>query len=473
MGYLRLDGVDDYITTAATNTGTGTYNRIVLDVVLYTDSAKQQCIYGDTAANVRAAAGATTLSVNAAVINAGNLMGQRTTLDITLNTAADFYYFNAGRGYGFWANYPMRCDIYSIKLYNGTTLFAHYDMTTGTVQDQSGNGRHAKLVGGTWVQDGPVGTPGSVSYATRQIICQSGSVAVATKQIVSRSGAVSYANKQTIYQPGTINAATKQAIYAIGSVSYPTLQVIAQGGIAGAISYATRQLIYSAGAAAYPTKQAIFRQGADQHPTRQSVYAADAFLLPTRQSIYRAGTVPAATRQIIFRSGTDVIPVKLEIFRVGSIDLPTLQAIYDELKLIVSRVALLAERSLRIGLLASRELRIELRGDIAAMKKNQNFEMERGESLYIGFTAVGIDDLTSASVLWAMKKSNASAPSLLKDTVNGIEITGAASFTVTLSTEDTESFSPGIYYHEAYVIDAQQHKNPVASGVITLTLGLI
>lgn len=42
-------------------------------------------------------------------------------------------------------------DIWDIKIKNGTTLLAHYDMTTGTVNDQSGNGNNATLTGGTWV----------------------------------------------------------------------------------------------------------------------------------------------------------------------------------------------------------------------------------------------------------------------------------------------------------------------------------
>lgn len=51
----------------------------------------------------------------------------------------------------------MAMNIYDVKIYNGATLLAHYDMSTGTVQDQSGNGRHATLTGGTWLDDGTGG----------------------------------------------------------------------------------------------------------------------------------------------------------------------------------------------------------------------------------------------------------------------------------------------------------------------------
>lgn len=42
-------------------------------------------------------------------------------------------------------------DIWDIKIKNGSTLLAHYDMTTGTVLDQSGNGNDATLTGGTFI----------------------------------------------------------------------------------------------------------------------------------------------------------------------------------------------------------------------------------------------------------------------------------------------------------------------------------
>lgn len=42
--------------------------------------------------------------------------------------------------------------IYDIKIYNGANLVAHYDMATGTVQDQSGNNNHATLTGSAWVE---------------------------------------------------------------------------------------------------------------------------------------------------------------------------------------------------------------------------------------------------------------------------------------------------------------------------------
>lgn len=50
----------------------------------------------------------------------------------------------------------MRGSIYDIKFYNGATVVAHYDMSTGTVNDQSGNGKHATLTGGKWEAINPI-----------------------------------------------------------------------------------------------------------------------------------------------------------------------------------------------------------------------------------------------------------------------------------------------------------------------------
>jgi hypothetical protein len=53
----------------------------------------------------------------------------------------------------------VAASFYDVVIHKEGLLSAHYDMTTGTVQDQSGNGRNATLTGGTWVDDGVGGTP--------------------------------------------------------------------------------------------------------------------------------------------------------------------------------------------------------------------------------------------------------------------------------------------------------------------------
>lgn len=48
--------------------------------------------------------------------------------------------------------------LYAVTIKNAGVIVGQYDMSTGTVQDQSGNGRHATLTGGTWADDAPTGT---------------------------------------------------------------------------------------------------------------------------------------------------------------------------------------------------------------------------------------------------------------------------------------------------------------------------
>lgn len=50
--------------------------------------------------------------------------------------------------------YWMKGNIYRIKVFNGSTLVADYDMSTGTLQDQTGNGNHATMVGGQFAASG-------------------------------------------------------------------------------------------------------------------------------------------------------------------------------------------------------------------------------------------------------------------------------------------------------------------------------
>jgi hypothetical protein len=119
------------------NTGTGI-------TALYTNF-NNQLAFGT---NLRPASGAiatingTSIAYNT---NISSYFGQRILMDIsTTNT------INASGGYigGFTGR------LYDVKFYNGSTLIAHYDMTTGTVNDQSGNGYNATLTGGTWLDDG-------------------------------------------------------------------------------------------------------------------------------------------------------------------------------------------------------------------------------------------------------------------------------------------------------------------------------
>ncbi len=77
----------------------------------------------------------------------------------------DFFYCNrVGQRHG-------RAEVFDVKVFNregGIEL--HYDMTTGTVLDQSGNGRHGTLIGGTWMGKEEPLPEVSINNVTRDII---------------------------------------------------------------------------------------------------------------------------------------------------------------------------------------------------------------------------------------------------------------------------------------------------------------
>jgi hypothetical protein len=208
----------------------------------------------------------------------------------------------------------MAGELYSLKIYNGSELLAHYDMTqgdliTGKLYDISGNSRHATLTGGTWQQEAgepPTGTPGTVTYATKQVINQAGSAAFATKQTITQNGSSAFATKQVLNRVGSFAAATKQTLYAASSAAYATKQAIYA---AGSIAFATQQVITAGGvggSVSYATKQIINNPGSLTLATKQRFFAAASAAMGTKQRFYAPGTVSYATLQAIV-DGTNAI----------------------------------------------------------------------------------------------------------------------------------------------------------------------
>lgn len=67
------------------------------------------------------------------------LTAPRFTDDITIFSRQDIYQSSRG-------------ILYRVTCYLDNVVIAHYDMTLGHVQDQSGNEHHATLFGGTWLR---------------------------------------------------------------------------------------------------------------------------------------------------------------------------------------------------------------------------------------------------------------------------------------------------------------------------------
>jgi hypothetical protein len=152
-----------------------TFNKVVIDVTPYYSSGWAYLIDSkddagtingyvrlqDAGGTVYKSPNVSSVLVNGAAANI--TVGQRQTIEINLTTAITNVatlgsYQNVLYGY---MKDIMKADFYNIKFYNGATLLAHYDMTKGTLNDQSGNGNHARVVNAPAINNNTVttGTP--------------------------------------------------------------------------------------------------------------------------------------------------------------------------------------------------------------------------------------------------------------------------------------------------------------------------
>jgi hypothetical protein len=125
------------------------------------------------------------------------VVNERTTLDIKLiasRTYTSYIFNNMGSG-----SYS-KGRIYSVKYLLSGVVKAFYDMSTGTVQDQSGNGNHGTLVGGTWVDDGTGGGGG-----TNLTLSLSDAITLGESFVKQRSGRLTLSDTMTIGDSETSN----------------------------------------------------------------------------------------------------------------------------------------------------------------------------------------------------------------------------------------------------------------------------
>lgn len=154
--YLSMDGVDDYLTTPSM-----TYDEVVLDFssdptgwykYYFSTSAGNLFFNRDegyelwTYESIAKYNGADPVLVGGLFTLPTNTRG---VMSIKKDSGTGTINIFANQGNA--AN--MRGILYRVTLKLVGVTVAHYDMSTQTVQDQSGNGNHATLSGGTWVND--------------------------------------------------------------------------------------------------------------------------------------------------------------------------------------------------------------------------------------------------------------------------------------------------------------------------------
>lgn len=270
----------------------------------------------------------------------------------------------------------MSADVFSIKLLLGGVLKAHYDMSTGTVQDQSGNGNHATLTGGTFVDDGTggggTGTAGSISYSTKNIIYRTssnsydskqsiyqtsslqysskqilystlsqsfdskiiqykvGSTSHDTKNIIYNSSLFNFNTKQIIYNNSNVNYPTKQSIYKASSTLFDTLQQLIDGGLVGSLSFDTKLMLYANGSKSYDNKQIIYQTTSSPFATRQSIFRNSSSEFSVRNQIYRQQSQSYDLKQIIHKLSNVEYQLKQVIYSTSAVNYDTLQQLLSD-----------------------------------------------------------------------------------------------------------------------------------------------
>lgn len=218
--YLDMDGIDDYISTPSM-----TYDEVIFDMsvnptafyktVLINSLGNYRLIYDEGYyiwyfESVASWNGVNVGDSGSFTIPADTRGVWRMTKDS--QTASNSLFANAGGG----AN--MRGKLYRATFKLAGVVVADYDMTTGTVQDQSGNGQHATLTGGTFVAEGIAGDP--TGSATLQSVATFAASGVATL-----TGAATFQGVATI----TANPKATRA----GAV---TFQGVAQMSVTGTVT---------------------------------------------------------------------------------------------------------------------------------------------------------------------------------------------------------------------------------------------
>ena len=484
--YLVMDGVDDRLSIP-----TMTATEFILEMKPRPQNWEQYINFGgkninSTGSNTDAfhadyqAVYVDGISVvtNTAFVKRDTRQIMRGVLKPSLTTSSSTYVFwNGAAAY-------MEGEIFSLKIYNEDVLQAHYDMSIGTVQDVSGNGRHATLTGGTWIDDGqgggtePEPTPISIQFPTRQTIFKPISVNVNTEQSIFKNVSESYSTTQAIYKQINTSHLTNQQIYKSIAEQFGTKQIVSKliteqfntkqsiykrvsfdfpiGIVITALtnyvaSFPTEQIIYKQIVSDSPTKQSIYKSIVESVPTQQNIFKQTSYEFKTAQQIFKRVINDAAIRQVIYKHVSDNNPLQIRIIIPGAPEL-------------IGVIRLQGKRELFAYLQGKRELTIHLKGGLN-MIKNQNFSMISGDTKTI---VIDINEnLVGAAAKWSMKKRGATTTTLIK---NGSVADGKIQ--IVLDKADTEELS-GLFMHECEVTDQSGNVSTVTSGAVNIQADMI
>lgn len=426
--YLQMDGIDDYVKTPSI-----TFTEIILDFTPTSEKTSGSNYFLDSRIGITDSYfyhdydiegfGSAWNSVYANDVDVTALnwskfinVGTRYMVRLVRSTPGtdDVNIFSNNNG-----TQPTQGRIYSVRFLNGANTVAYYDMNMQNVQDQSGNGNHATLFGGTFVDDGTTTT--TTHDGSSSITGNSSSLFVGTT---------------------VVNGLTTLS----GSSVFSGVGLKLADGVAS---------LTGAGDL-YGQSNLLLNGLASLNGSGQLTGIGD---MVASNETYDGLAVLRGTGYLVGLSDTQ-IDIDSSVVDVIKLDAVQHLAIYLE-----------GTQDILINLDGSWHVTVSLEGGLK-LKTGQNFLVMSGNSKNIEVTIKDKEgnavDLTGATVKWLVHSSGTQR--VYKDTANGILITDAENgeILISLLSSDTSSLS-GEYSHELKIIDSEGKASTVAIGKMNVT----
>lgn len=376
---------------------------------------------------------------------------------VNISSYGTWILFNGGTGY-------TEGDLYEVKFYNGSTLVAHYDMSTGTVQDQSGNGNHATLTGGTWVDDGTGEEPppsgetidaGDITLsASSALIAQANRVLTADSDLQANSNLTALAN-HILNADSLLSAST--SLTAEGEVISLELSVNMSAS-SSLTAQATRIRQSNADLSAITNLTA-----------EGEVLSLELFVNMSASSSLQASGSRIVQGNAVLSAHGEVIAEGTAIYNGESLFLATSDLTVHTGEELIGTIQLEGKRVLNVYLVAKRDLVVNLKGGLYVTAKNQNFSMVQGDTKYIQFPVDGVDNLAGCTVKWGVKKKESSTEyELFKDDFTIVD----GKIQIKVESIDTLNLL-GTYYHETELTDQSGNVSTVMKGMLQINKGIV
>jgi hypothetical protein len=371
--YLYMDGIDDTITANGFP-----YNIIEIDMLIETPSSSDKAIWcGDRGLTILAKSNGTIALSNSSMgqITQNGTLGVRSTIKFTASSpqvSSRFFYSMSGQ--------YCEGNIYSIKMFFNTSLIAHYDMSTGSVQNQAADGYDGVLSGGTWKEEGTSppadeGTSIIKSYSIKQTINKVNTnnyfVRQQVRKITSRDSLTSqslykqtenekeinisinntlsknYSIEQLINKQIVNNILLKQAINNQKLMNIEIEQIISKQA---QIQASTKQTIYEQVVNEYNTFQNLyknsiqridnyfvkiemFKETITNHSFNQQITNISDAYINLRQVIKDSQILSIDIKQILSKAISEDISIIQELYSNKALEYDTIQSLQADFKL--------------------------------------------------------------------------------------------------------------------------------------------